>query len=117
MSMDKAREAFEEYLKTASKPEHFPDLQWEAWQAALQAASQSKTDGGWQKIESAPRDGTEFMAVIEGCDSGNLRIISPCKYINEGFTFDGSEISNAWTEKYWTPLPPPPLKLSKAEGG
>lgn len=65
----------------------------------------------WQTMESAPRDGTEFLAVIRGCETGKIKRV-PLSYSEDGWIFDGEELSYAWDVTRWMPLPdlPPPPK-------
>ena len=63
---------------------------------------------GWLPIESAPEEyGTEILAIIRGCDSGKLKRV-PLVMSEDGWLFDGSELSYAWDVIMWQPMPPLP---------
>lgn len=75
---------------------------------ALINAAKSYAAQQWQDISTAPRDGTEIQAIIRGCDTGNIKRV-PLSYSEDGWLFDGSELSNAWDVIKWQPLPPAPV--------
>ena len=86
--------------------------------AAIQAASQSKDAGGWQKIESAPRDGTRVLLWWTTCrdvHAGKYTYDEDSPYQKEGFRCDGDECipRNQQDCIKWQPLPAAP----KADAG
>lgn len=80
------------------------------YRALIKAVQQPRQE--WMDISTAPRDGTELLAIVMGCDSGKLkRIVISYSIDQDCWLFDGSEISNAWNIIAWTtlkPLPEPP---------
>ncbi len=68
-------------------------------------------DGGWQPIETAPRDGTEILLT-----DGVSFLVASWDYY-DGFTggyygayYEVSEHSRLNTATHWMPLPKPPAK-------
>lgn len=77
---------------------------------------EKQPESAWQPIETAPRDGTEFIAIIKGVESGDMRIVSPCRYNQYGeFQFDYSEISYSWVETHWMQIDQPITPAQQAE--
>lgn len=69
----------------------------------------------WQPIESAPKDGTRFLAVVDGV----VRIVSFGKTSHVpiyGFCLrdQGPEDSDICEPEVWQPLPEPPTPNSEA---
>lgn len=63
-------------------------------------------NGGWSdNMDDAPKD-EQFLAAIQGCDTGIIRY-GVLEWTQYGFIFDGSEISNAWNVILWKPITPP----------
>ena len=67
---------------------------------------------GWQPIETAPKDGTWFVAA---------RFVKGCEYVRYGYAkidrwheIGGLDQFNKkfWPATHWMPLPPPPTKDS-----
>lgn len=73
----------------------------------------------WQPIETAPKDGTEIIAMYMHIDT---QIVHNAFWLEdeEGkdtgwWSYDKSEVSRVqlddyWTPTHWMPLPPPPEK-------
>lgn len=72
---------------------------------------------GWRKIESAPKDGTQFQAwvVSERCTYGSWEPF--CRYNEDGafqiygridYDMEGWDVYLHLTPTHWMPLPPPP---------
>jgi hypothetical protein len=64
----------------------------------------------WKPIETAPRDGTMFLACIE---HGKRMSTIIAKWVSKGYFDVDAESCVGWlpghTHKaYWMPLPPPP---------
>ena len=76
-------------------------------QAALAAAFE------WRRIESAPRDGTEILAISQGKHEITGRAFVPAvvwwDIYGEGWTEKEGEAGDAgWDLTHWLPLPPAP---------
>lgn len=92
--------------------------QWIGWKAAwnVALATSPQDVGGWQPIESAPKDGTEILATTfrASYQSWETKIVSwTDKY---GDDYKWIQESNSGTDDlipkthftHWQPLPPPP---------
>jgi hypothetical protein len=75
--------------------------------------------GGWQPIETAPKDGTRVIIVLDECNQE--RWVDIAKYGKERPLGCHTNWQNgygqgySWRPTHWMPLPKPPL--SKIEGG
>ena len=72
---------------------------------------------GWQPIETAPRDGSWFLAVSAGVDKrtgrpwqpGIVAINADGDYVPDDFHEDYFTVcANEWPVTHWMPLPAPP---------
>ena len=71
----------------------------------------------WQPIETAPKDGTPFLAFAQTTPSGNVR--APSKHITVAYhtrwagwvSIDGHY---GVRPTHWMPLPPPPSSNASA---
>jgi hypothetical protein len=79
----------------------------------IEAARQS--EGGWQPIETAPRDGTEVIAYSQDVrgNSGLNPFVSLCAWHPDA-GFCTCELRDA---THWMPLPPAPHQATSTEGG
>ena len=92
------------------------------------APTVSQGEGGWMPIESAPKDGSTILAMLEdGQDTGMVYTIEwrdemakeeikDGKGIGWRHSWDSYMFSGFDAPKYWMPLPSPPLE-AKREGG
>lgn len=62
----------------------------------------------WQPIETAPKDGKEFLAMAHFYGA----VVVYFDYLDEKFScgFDDSGFFDTLTLTHWMPLPPPPTK-------
>ena len=96
-----------------------PDTQtlWEAFLAGHQAAlAAMQPEAGWRSMESAPRDGTEFLSFASDRPAG--KEISVIFWRDEfGWCFfdDGNlQLGTGDKITHWQPLPPAP---QQTDGG
>lgn len=86
---------------------------------AAYIAAQRERDAanGWQPIETAPRDGSWFLAVSAGVDKrtgrpwqpGIVAINADGDYVPDDFHEDYFTVcANEWPVTHWMPLPAPP---------
>jgi hypothetical protein len=84
-------------------------------------------DDGWQPIETAPRDGTEFQAwVVQETDASTSWWEPRCRFDpdNEAFQIwcrvdydqDGWDTDWNWKPTHWQPHPSPPTMIAAATG-
>ena len=85
--------------------------------AAYIAAQRERAAGGWQPIETAPRDGTFFLAISAGVDRRTGRPWQPAitaintdgDFVPDDFHEDYFTVcANEWHVTHWMPLPTPP---------
>lgn len=107
---------------------HFPDeptppdtSDYGAYRAMLSAAPQPPAEGGWEPMESAPKDGTVIIAwhTVHKCPIA-------IRWNDEGFLFGGETLH--WIERSgttawpggcfsdWMPLPPAPTNGGEQNG-
>jgi hypothetical protein len=104
MTIDISPEAVEHLWRFwANKAQALADEN-KALSAAL-TASQAETAAAWQPIETAPRDGSRFLA-YENRDVSYY----PCWWRNDYLIWEGWQ--DDWDSEpdpsHWQPLPPPP---------
>ncbi len=79
-----------------------------ALKEALQLLTALESDMAWRDMStSSPPHDAEFLGLIRGCDSSELRR-AVLKYSEDGWLFDGSELKNCWDVIAWLPLPAAP---------
>ncbi|KRA63073.1 hypothetical protein [Rhizobium sp. Root651] len=96
-------------------PEYEADNEWLAQRDSdLSALSAQVQDvAGWQPIETAPKDGSTFLAVMAEAYSPRTTL---CKFENGGFLSpsQGEKFVvpgwNQWWPTHWMPLPAAPAK-------
>lgn len=78
---------------------------------ALTALRQHQQDGGWLPIESAPRDGTPFLAYVKKTHSGLMpkNRVFRISLTKKGWCC-GNNYFNESQLTHWQPLPPAPKK-------
>lgn len=66
----------------------------------------------WQPIETAPRDGTRFLATEDGRDHYALA------WNSDGYweSYCGQHVTQTPEPTHWQPLPKPPLAMTKGGG-
>lgn len=95
------REKYPDYQRRFDRDMDWLETQVEIILSALEA----QRDDGWQPIETAPKDGTRFLA----CNSDGLVIIGRMTGASfRNFAADSFVGSNNTTPTKWQPLPPPP---------
>jgi Protein of unknown function (DUF551) len=63
----------------------------------------------WQPIETAPKDGSSFLAFVP---IKNHRLMI-CRYNKHGFILDEAHQPAPWPVSHWMPLPKPPEETEK----
>jgi len=95
---------------------------WRRYEKSARAAISAmplSSDGGWQPIETAPKDGTRFLAVghrvneIDIVHWGNGRYLSRTKGWNQAFV---SHPGNEVAPTHWMPLPSAPIERNDHVG-
>ena len=86
------------------------EMAWLVWQARADIARREA--GAWQPIETAPRDGTWFVAA---CDDTKWNVLP--RIVRFKDKYDRYPISDpgvVWTiaPTHWMPLPAPPAALA-----
>jgi hypothetical protein len=98
---------------------------WELWQAALATQPQAPQGGGWQPIETAPKDGTSVLIANDAPGSVHPR---EGYYVKPAQRFSDEPIHLGWwrlagscaerihgrTPTHWQPLPPAPTETPEA---
>lgn len=99
------RKLYEEWLRSERDKEPTP---WHAWQAAL--ATRAQAGGGWQPIETAPKDGRDILLAYLPDDLGKgwpPVVICYWSKSVEGWVFQNRAArSYSATPVGWRPLPP-----------
>lgn len=60
----------------------------------------------WQPIETAPKDGTEFLVF---CTDDGHSYICFCNYLAGGYWNPDAEVGGKLNPTHWMPLPKPPV--------
>ncbi len=79
----------------------------ETWNAML-AAAPSAPSGGWRSIESAPRDGSGFLAFWDSNTRLDERSYGVVVFVNGEWTNPDNYGETYGDPSHWMPLPPPP---------
>ena len=81
-----------------------PDL------AALRALQAPAIPAGWLPIESAPKDGSWFIAISKW---GRIRMVRWADYGGDRYPINDEDRMWDTQPTHWQPLPPPPEKDTK----
>lgn len=90
--------------------------------AAAPAAPSTPASGGWMPIETAPRDGTRFLAAVRiNCSDGTSLWERQSIYVDEesGIVFydGGDDTGRELTDyRFWQPLPEAPTIEGESNG-
>lgn len=79
--------------------------------------------GGWEKIETAPKDGTTILACVAPYEASTCRWVKTpmersgwcCEYpeaFEDEYAFEDYMAGSSYEPTHWMPLPPPPKEQS-----
>ena len=93
--------------KGASEPEKKTTSTWWTQQYGnAMARDGAAADAGWRPIETAPKDGTVFIA--PSIDGKNVTVGSWSKFYDCWDDRLVGHLNGHWKPTHWMPLPPPP---------
>jgi len=114
-------EAWQDLLEKDDRtsPEDYPDMalitadELQAYMLAARDEGRAEGLGGWEPIETAPRDGTFVLLALRG---GDFPIVGSCD--TKGGEFGCARYGDAfWPQPtHWRPFPNPPPGVEKANG-
>jgi len=136
MLSEKALEAVFNRVMSASGMPDNDDINYDRWflEAALTAIAEEGyvIEQGWRPIETAPKDGTQFIAYIQHNVGTATRIAIAWAPAHPEWRYSWwmvpsnvscpivethEDVSDSWLITHWRPLPGPPAIISKAEQG